>query len=74
VSAALPVCTGAEAVRAFKKIGWVVDRQKGSHIILKKAGAAVVLSIPQHNPLGKGLLRSLISDSGLTVDQFAKLL
>jgi predicted RNA binding protein YcfA (HicA-like mRNA interferase family) len=74
MSAALPVCSGAEAVRAFKKDGWVIDRQKGSHVILKKTGAVVVLSIPQHNPLGKGLLRSLISDAGLTVDQFAKLL
>ncbi|NEU74359.1 addiction module toxin, HicA family [Hassallia byssoidea VB512170] len=30
----LPVISGAECVKALKKIGFVVDRQRGSHIIL----------------------------------------
>ncbi len=74
MSGALPVCSGAAAVRAFIKAGWVVDRQRGSHLMLKKVGSSVVLSVPQHRQLGKGLLRSLIADSGLTVPEFAKLL
>ena len=56
MSAVLPVCSGAAAVRAFIKAGWVVDRQRGSHVMLKKDGSNVVLSIPQHRQLGKGLL------------------
>ena len=71
MSAVLPVCSGAAAVRAFIKAGWVVDRQRGSHVMLKKDGTSVVLSIPQ---LGKGLLRSLIADSGLSVAEFVKFL
>jgi predicted RNA binding protein YcfA (HicA-like mRNA interferase family) len=74
MSAALPVCSGAAAVRAFIKAGWTVDRQRGSHVMLKKVGSSVVLSVPQHRQLGKGLLRSLIADSGLTVAEFVKLL
>ncbi len=52
MSAVLPVCSGAAAVRAFIKAGWVVDRQRGSHVMLKKDGSSVVLSIPQHRQLG----------------------
>jgi len=74
MSAALPVCSGAAAVRAFIKAGWVVDRQRGSHVMLKKDGSSVVLSIPQHRQLGKGLLRSLIADSGLSVAEFVMFL
>ena len=29
----LPVCSGPEAVRAFRKLGYEVDHQSGSHSI-----------------------------------------
>ena len=74
MSEGLPVCSGAEAVRAFTKAGWTKDRQKGSHVMLKKPGASVVLSVPQHSQLKKGTLRTLVSYSGLTVEEFTKLL
>lgn len=32
----LPVVSGAQAVRAFERAGWVIARRKTSHIILKK--------------------------------------
>ena len=35
--AELPVVSGREAVKAFGRIGYVVDRQRGSHIILRQA-------------------------------------
>jgi predicted RNA binding protein YcfA (HicA-like mRNA interferase family) len=31
----LPVCSGSEAVKAFGRIGYEVDHQTGSHIILR---------------------------------------
>jgi predicted RNA binding protein YcfA (HicA-like mRNA interferase family) len=68
--------SGAEAVRAFARAGFVVDRVKGSHHILKKKGHRYVLSIPVHagKNLGTGLVNALIEASGLSVDEFAKLL
>lgn len=32
-----PVCSGADAVKVFRKIGYEVDHQTGSHIILRHA-------------------------------------
>ena len=31
----LPVCSGTEAVKAFRKVGYETDHQTGSHIILR---------------------------------------
>jgi predicted RNA binding protein YcfA (HicA-like mRNA interferase family) len=32
------------------------------------------LTIPNHHELGKGLLRKLLRDAGITVDEFLELL
>lgn len=70
----LPTVSGARAVRAFERSGWAVDRQHGSHVILKKSGSAHTLSVPLHDELRPGTLRSLIRKAGLTVEQFVALL
>ncbi|EIJ44005.1 putative periplasmic or secreted lipoprotein [Beggiatoa alba B18LD] len=68
----LPSMTGLDIVRIFKKFGWQVDRQAGSHIIMTKEGSLVTLSIPNHDPVKKGTLRALIRVAGLTVEEFIK--
>ena len=70
----LPVCSGREAIRAFSKAGWKVDRQKGSHVSMIKPGSSVVLTIPLHKELDRGLLREQIRKAGLTVEEFIRLL
>jgi len=69
-----PVVSGAEAVKAFQRAGWRVDRQKGSHIVLLKPGHIASLSVPQHPELAPGTLRALIRAAGLSVEEFAALL
>jgi predicted RNA binding protein YcfA (HicA-like mRNA interferase family) len=66
----LPVMSALEAVRALEKRGWEVARQRGSHIIMVKAGQNVTLSIPDHKEVARGTLRSLIRSAGLTVQEF----
>jgi len=72
--AALPSVSGERAVRAFQKAGGIKDRQRGSHVILLKAGSPVSLSIPQHRELAPGTLRALIRSAGMTVEEFSNLL
>jgi predicted RNA binding protein YcfA (HicA-like mRNA interferase family) len=38
--------SGKDLVREFERAGWVFDRQRGSHVILKKGAQTV--SIPVH--------------------------
>ena len=71
----LPAISGSEAVRAFQRIGYVFDAQHGSHIILRhRSPPHRRLSIPNHPELAKGTLRALIRESGLTVNEFVRLL
>ena len=72
--AKLPVCSGAEAVKAFEKAGWKQSRQKGSHVSLTQNNNPIVLTVPLHRELKPGLLRGLIRSAGLSVDEFAALL
>lgn len=69
----LPVISGADAVKAFERSGWHVDRQRGSHIVMLKPGHFASLSIPQHRELAPGTLRSLIRAAGLSVEEFCQL-
>ena len=71
--ARLPVLSGVAAVKIFEKAGWSVDRQRGSHVILVKEGHIATLSVPDHNELAKGTLRSLIRSAGMTIDDFESL-
>jgi hypothetical protein len=43
-------------------------------MVMSKAGVAVNLTVPDHRELDAGLLRGLIRDSGLSVDEFLALL
>jgi len=43
-------------------------------MVLKKPNTPVALSIPDHKVLDRGLLRSLIRDSGMSVEEFSSLL
>jgi predicted RNA binding protein YcfA (HicA-like mRNA interferase family) len=70
----VPRISGDQAVRAFEKDGWRVDRQSGSHIVMLKPGSILSLSIPRHRELGPGLLSDQIKKAGLTLDEFLKLL
>ena len=68
----LPVCSGADAAKAFSKIGYSVDHQTGSHIILRHSSGRR-LTVPNHRELAKGT-RALIREAGLTKERFSELL
>jgi predicted RNA binding protein YcfA (HicA-like mRNA interferase family) len=69
----LPVCSGRHAAKAFAAVGYALDHQTGSHIILRHPSGRR-LTVPNHRELAKGTLRALIREAGLTKEQFAKLL
>ncbi|MFW5883530.1 MAG: type II toxin-antitoxin system HicA family toxin [Verrucomicrobiota bacterium] len=69
----LPNLSGIAVVKAFEKDGWIIVRQRGSHMVMVKEGSMATLSIPNHKEVAKGTLRSLIRSSGLTVEDFVEL-
>ena len=69
----LKLCSGAIAVKKFKRARWIVDRQVGSHIMLIKIGYPYTLSVPQHKELGIGILKKLLKQANLSVEEFNNL-
>ncbi len=71
----LPSISGDEAVRAFEKLGYERVRQRGSHIRLISGEAGrKPLTVPRKKELKRGMLRALIRDAGITVEEFTRLL
>ena len=68
----LPSVSGRECVRALQRAGFTVVKQKGSHIKMRRGG--VVIIVPDHRELGRGILRSIIGQAGLSIDEFIALL
>lgn len=70
----LPVISGAECVKALEQIGFVVARQRGSHIILVREEPKTTVSVPNHDELDRGTLRAIVRQVDLSVDEFIELL
>lgn len=66
--------SGAECVKALQKVGFVVYRQRGSHIVIVRADPPVQTTVPNHRDLDRGTLRAIIRHVGLTVEEFIALL
>ena len=69
----LPVISGDQFVKAMRKIGYSWDYTQGSHMILLHPSGQR-LSVPRHRELGRGLLRALIRDAGISREEFISLL
>lgn len=71
----LPVVSGREVVAALKKIDYELDRQRGSHMILRQSiEPHRRVTVPDHKEIAKGTLRAIIRQVGLSVDEFKALL
>jgi predicted RNA binding protein YcfA (HicA-like mRNA interferase family) len=69
----LPVVSGNECIAAFKRLGYRVDRTRGSHSWLVCQGRNSI-PIPIHHVLGPGLLRKILNEAEISVDEFIRLL
>ncbi len=56
------------------KAGFYLKRQEGSHMILRRDEPYAQVVVPDHRELGRGILRAIIREAGLNVDEFVKLL
>lgn len=66
--------SGQRLVRALERTGFVVKRQRGSHIILRRENPAARVVVPDHKVLRVGTLRSILHSAGITVDELLALL
>ena len=70
----LPTISGRECIKALEKIGFYFKRQEGSHVVMRRDDPFSQVVVPDHKELDRGTLRAIIRQSGLSVNEFAKLL
>lgn len=64
----LPIISGAEAIRALQRLGFIVVRQRGSHIVLRRGSQGCV--VPNHREMKIGTLSGVLKQAGVSVDEF----
>jgi predicted RNA binding protein YcfA (HicA-like mRNA interferase family) len=66
--------SGAEAIRALERLGFVKVRQRGSHVILKKQSpeGEVGCVVPLHDELAVGTLKGILRLARVSVEDFMK--
>ncbi len=69
----LPQISARECIRALEGAGFFVKRQVGSHIILRREEPFTQVTVPDHKELGRGTLRAIVRQAGLSVEEFLRL-
>ncbi len=63
-----------EVARILERLGFTCIRQSGSHAVYHHAdGRWTTVPIHKGRDLGKGILRKILKDAKITVDEFEKL-
>jgi len=76
VSPRLPRVTADELLAAFKRDGWFISRQSGSHAILHHPGLSGCVVIPRHAgiTIKPSVIQDPLDQSGLSADELRELL
>ena len=70
----LPVLSAAQVCKILRRHGFLVVRQTGSHIIMRRQlpNHGITIPIPNHTEIAKGTLKSIIEQSELPRSEFIK--
>ena len=66
--------SGQQLRRASERIGFVYQRQKGSHMILRRDDPYSRVIVPDHRTIRPGTLRQILYEAGVTVEQLKQIL
>lgn len=72
----VPSLSYGRIVRALQRDGWVLVRQKGSHLRLQKRLPEEILkvTVPAHRPVKRSTLAHILKEARLDLDTFLALL
>ncbi len=67
----LPLISGKEVIKVLvKDFGYEIARMKGSHVTLVKSGNPLILTVPLHEQLDRGTLKSILRKANVDVEVF----
>jgi len=66
--------SGKEVVKALRRIGFVVDHQRGSHVFMHNLERNISVIVHLHREIKKRTLNSIIKKIGITIDELRDLI
>ena len=71
----LPILSASEVIKALKRFGYAVIRQRGSHVRLTHPERKEwPVTVPNYKSIDRSLLRLIIQEANLSMDEFLSLL
>ncbi|MCK4639958.1 MAG: type II toxin-antitoxin system HicA family toxin [Candidatus Marinimicrobia bacterium] len=72
----IPSLNYEKVIKALQRDGWVIVRQKGSHIRLQKhtIDKTFKLTVPAHKPIKRSTLSHILKQADLSIQRFLELL
>jgi len=64
----LPHLWGADVVRVLERMGFIVARQRGSHIVMRRGASGCV--VPNLREVKLGTLAGLLKQGGVSAEEF----
>ncbi len=72
----IPSLSYRQVIRALQRDGWIVVRQRGSHVRRQKriSGETLKVTVPAHLPIKRNTLSKILKQARLSIDEFKMLL
>jgi predicted RNA binding protein YcfA (HicA-like mRNA interferase family) len=63
----LPSLPGKKIIKSLNKIGFIIVRQKGSHVFMQRGDA--IVTVPLNNPVKKTTLKIILNQAGISIEE-----
>ncbi|MFH1051492.1 MAG: type II toxin-antitoxin system HicA family toxin [bacterium] len=63
-----------QLISALRRLGFIVDHQRGSHIFMHNLEQNISVVVPNHKEIRKGTLNNIIKKVGITIDELKELI
>lgn len=64
----LPTVSGPDVVQALERLGFIVARRRGSHIVMRRGSSGC--GVPNHKDLKVSTLTGILKQAGISTEEF----
>ena len=63
------IFSGKEVIKALRRIGFIVDHQRGSHTFMHNLERNISVVVPMHKEIKKGTLHNILRKVGISLKE-----
>jgi len=68
------VFSGKEVIKSLRRIGFIIDNQRGSHVFMHNLERNVSVVVPMHKEIKKGTLHNILKKVGISLKELNDLI